>query len=106
MKRKLTKQEINNIKKLRETEIFLLGTYANIVKIILPIITILIFIFLYSEIKLGNIIIYIIIALILSIIETTQISKLQLPFQNILKDNYLCFESIMINNRKECKCLI
>lgn len=100
MKRKLTEKEKNNIVEMCKTEIGLLGNYANIIKIILPIITILLFLFLYSQIKFGNIIIYIIIALILSIIEITQISKLQSPFTNILNDKYICFESKMINSRK------
>jgi len=100
MKRKLTEKEKNNIIKMCKSEIGLLGNYANVIKTILSFITILLFLFFYNQIKFGNVIFYIIVALILSIIEIIQISKLQSPFTNILNDKYICFEGEMIGSRK------
>ena len=99
MRRYLSEKEKQKLLNISKLEVDLLISYGNIVKFILPIIFILISFILYNSLKVGNIIIYVIVVLILSILVFILISKLQSPFMCILKDKYTCFESNVINNK-------
>ena len=99
MERELTSNEINKINQICELEIGLATKYCNFAKIIAPIFTISIFLFLYFEIAWGPIWIYLGVGVLIAIIEIIAITNIQTPCLAINDNNCLCFESKMISSR-------
>ena len=100
MERLLTDKEKIKIDEICKTKNNILESYASIIKIAVPILSIVLFVFLYSQIKLGTNWIYIGIAIIISIIIILEINKLQSPFKAIQKNNCMCIETTMNGSRK------
>lgn len=99
MGRALTYNEKNKINQICKSQMALAITYGNVAKIISPIVTISVFLFLYFDMSLGYIWIYLGIGILLSIIEIIEITKIQLPYLAIKNDNCACIESKMLSNR-------
>lgn len=100
MERILTDNEKNKINQICKSKITLATSYISIIKIIAPIFTILFFLFLYLQISLGSVWIYIALSILISIIEIIELSNVQKPYLSIKDNNYICFESEMISCRK------
>jgi len=103
MERELTYKEKNKINEMCNTEMTLAVSYGNIAKIIAPIFTILIFLFLYFEISWGSIWIYLGIGILLAIIEIFELSKLQAPFISLKNNDCSCIESPMLSSRRKIR---
>lgn len=100
MGRPLTYNERNKINQICKSEMTLATAYGNFAKIIAPIFTIAIFLFLYFEISLGSIWIYLGIGILVSISEIVGITNIQTPYFAIKDNNCLCIEEKMISSRK------
>lgn len=100
MERELTFNEKNRINEICKSNMTLAILFGNIAKIMAPLFTIALFLFLYFEISWGSIWIYIGIAIFLSIIELRGIADMQAPYVSINTKDCSCIEAEMLSNRR------